>query len=122
MDKSYFLSNLWRWKCRLEENTPAPKVDFQELKKTEWSDEFEHLMRNRMLVGSFRYGRLNRKKGVKYDRIGSMLRRLENYQKTGNKENLVDVANICLCEFVECVHPKAHFESVDDGGHAKRIN
>ena len=50
-------------------------------------------------------------------RIGSIVKRLMSYQETGNTELLVDVANLCLCEFVEGKHPNKHFRAVDDGEH-----
>lgn len=117
-----FLSNLWRWKCGLDEieNVKDSKFTYDELSKSEWSTEFERLMRNRFILGAYRYGKINHSGKVqktKYDRISSMLKRLEKYNETGNKEFLVDVANLCLLEFVECHHPNANFTSIDDGEH-----
>src|ERR1035437_4272841 len=90
-----------------------------ELKASEWSPEFETLMRHRLVMGSLRYGKLGAKGKPTYDRTSSIIKRLESYKETGNKEFLVDCANLCLCEFVECRHPKAHFASIDDGEHVK---
>jgi len=88
------------------------------LRVSEWSYEFESLMRNRLLVGTFRYGALHSKPpGVKYSRIGSALTRLQLYITTGNLEHLVDVANLCLLEFEEGDRPKRHLHSHDDGPH-----
>jgi len=116
---SYFLYNLWLWKCGYPEQTIAiqrlPSLD--ELKHTEWSPKFEELMRNRLIMGAIRYGRLNAKGKPQYDRIASIFRRLSLYQETGNKEILVDIANICLCEFEECDHPNQHFYSGDSEEH-----
>jgi len=110
--------NLWRWKCGLPEidETTQP-LNIEELKRTEWSVDFETLMRNRLIIGAFRYGRIGVKNKPKYDRVSSMISRLNKYKETWNKEFLVDVANLCLLEFVECNHPKAHFDSIDDGEH-----
>lgn len=123
MRTDFYLHNLWRWKCGLQEIDPykSSQIDFNMLKKTEWSDEFEKLMRNRLLLGSIRYGRLNSYGKPKYDRINSINSRLKKYIESGNKEHLVDVANLCLCEFVECDHPNAHFSSIDDGEHTKEL-
>ena len=120
MDIQFFLNNLWRWKCGLPETEEANQVSsYEELKKTEWSEEFERLMRNRLIIGALRYGRLGAANKPQYDRINSMIKRLTKYQETGNKEFLVDVANICLLEFVECNHPNQHFHAIDDGEHTE---
>lgn len=47
------------------------------------------------------------------------IERLGTYQQTGNKEHLVDCANLCLMEFEECHHPLAHFAAADDQHHTK---
>jgi hypothetical protein len=115
-----FIDNLWRWKCGMPEVDHASKhVDLKELRKSEWSVDFERLMRNRLVMGAIRYGCIGARNKPKYDRVRSMTTRLNKYLETGNKEFLVDVANLCLLEFVECHHPKAHFSSVDDGEHVK---
>lgn len=88
------------------------------LHQTEWSKEFESLMRNRLIVGSFRYGRLGIANKPQYDRCRDIKRRLELYQETGNTENLVDIANLALCEFVEGQHPLKHFAATDSEVHS----
>jgi hypothetical protein len=87
------------------------------LQASEWSPEFEGLMRNRLVMGRYRYGRMDRADDRNYDRVGSILRRLGHYQRTGNLEHLVDAANLCLMEFVHTAHPGAHFSAADDGEH-----
>lgn len=92
-----------------------------DLVASEWSPEFERLMRNRLLMGRFRYGRMDRAEQRNYDRVGSALKRLRHYQVTGNLEYLVDAANLCLMEFEHGEHPSRHFEAADDGEHVDRI-
>ena len=70
-----------------------------DMRRSEWSPRFETLMRNRLLFGAFRYGKLGGE-DKDYDRIVAALDRLQEYQRTGNDELLVDVANIMLLEFV----------------------
>ena len=89
----------------------------ESLRSSEWSMEFETLMRNRLLMGRFRYGRLDRTTNTGYDRIGSMISRLKAYRISGNTENLVDIASLALMEFVHGDHPDKHFSAVDDGEH-----
>mgnify|MGYP000882028021 CR=1 FL=1 len=125
MQTQDFLNNLWRWKVGEEETSSLPPKDvvtYEELRKTEWSVDFERLMRNRLILGAYRYGRIdhaNNSNKPHYDRTASIIKRMELYEQTGNKELLVDVANLCLLEFVECKHPKANFTSIDDGEHVK---
>lgn len=120
MDIQFFLNNLWRWKCGLPENEEANQVSsYEGLKESEWSEDFEKLMRNRLIIGALRYGRIGAANKPQYDRVSSMIKRLSKYQETGNKEFLVDVANICLLEFVECNHPNQHFHAIDDGEHTE---
>lgn len=97
----------------LIESSP-PRYTLDDLARSEWSEDFEKLMRNRLIMGALRYGRIHAIGKKVYDRIPSMQRRLLKYQETGNKEFLVDVANLCLLEFVECHHPTAHFHAVDN--------
>ena len=74
-------------------------------------------MRNRLIIGALRYGVLHSPR-AKYDHIGDCIRRLKLYQKDRNKEHLVDVANLCLCEFEA---GDGHFTSVDDGVHVEAL-
>lgn len=116
MDR-FFLDNLWRWKCglpELDEPLKPEPMNTEDLRKSEWSEEFETLMRNRLVMGAFRYGKIGDKNKPVYDRIESIERRARKYRETGNKEFLVDIANLCLLEFVE---GEGHFESIDDGEH-----
>ena len=91
----------------------------EELQESEWSPSFESMMRNRLIIGAMRYGRLSMPGKKDWDRIGSIKTRVDAYIKTGNLEHLVDIANLCLCEFVEGRHPKRHFHSTDDGVHTE---
>ena len=102
---------------------PEPKyLKYDDLERSEWSPDFERYMRNRLIMGALRYGLLHAPGKPKYDRIGSIIRRLETYQKDGNLEHLVDAANLCLMEFEEGDHPLKHFRAHDDGEHARVAN
>lgn len=81
-----------------------PCFTLQELQRSEWSEQFEKLMRNRLLIGALRYGRLHAKGKPKYDRIAGAQKRLRQYAETGNRECLVDAANTALLEFEEGQH------------------
>lgn len=90
-----------------------------DLRRSEWSPEFERLMRNRLVLGALRYGRIHAVGKPTYDRAESIIRRARKYQETGNLELLVDVANLCLLEFEEGQHPQRHFAAEDDGEHVQ---
>ena len=92
------------------------------LKDSEWSFKFECLQRSRLIMGAIRYGPIGALNKPQWDRVPDMMRRLNEYMETGNLENLVDVANLCLLEFVEGKHPNRHFSPSDDGPHVKLKN
>ena len=75
--------------------------DLAALQVSEWSPKFEQLMRNRLLMGALRYGTFEqaRKKPGKYNYAAEVGRRMNAYLVSGNKEFLVDAANLCLLEF-----------------------
>lgn len=73
----------------------------EQLRMSEWSGAFERYMRNRLVMGAIRYGELHAPNKPQYDRLASIIKRAEQYKRTKNKELLVDIANLCLCEFEE---------------------
>lgn len=84
-------------------------------REVEFLRAFSNLMMNRLIVGCLRYGPIG--KGPRIDRTKGLMKRANQYKKTGNLEFLVDIANICLIEFHEKTHPLAHWEDVH-GDHA----
>lgn len=94
----------------------------ERLRVGQWSKKFESLRRNRMILGAFRYGQLeNQKKtGSPYNNTQSIIARTKEYERTGNTEFLVDIANLAMIEFTIGVHPTKHFQSMDDGIHTER--
>lgn len=92
----------------------------ESLRRSEWSPTFERLMRNRLLVGRYRYGRMDRDHDTDYDRVASILHRLTEYQQHGNLEHLVDIANLCMMEFEHATHDQAHFHASDDADHVRK--
>ena len=92
---------------------PFSGLSLAQLYATEWDTRFEQLMRNRMVMGALRYGRLGAPGKPQYDRLASIEKRLRIYRETGNTELLVDAANLCLIEFAEGSHPQKHFRALD---------
>jgi len=111
---------------RLESPLPLGAQTLKEMKAQSWSYRFEHLMKNRLLMGCFRYESWNvKRKKMKaigsdlYDYVPNMIERLKRYQQTGNDEILVDVANMAMLEFEFGGHANKHFTSIDDGEHVQ---
>lgn len=77
-------------------------------------------MRRRLILGAYRYGAIGTSCKPQYNRVEACSRRLAAYQESGNLELLVDVANLCLLEFVEGKHPRRHFHATDDTEHVRR--
>jgi hypothetical protein len=94
---------------------PAPSYD--ELWNTQWCYEFATYMRNRLIMGFFRYGDIHKNNTTTEAKIASIRKRVDLYEQNGNLEHLVDIANIAMVEFMHSTHPKKHFDSVDDGTH-----
>jgi len=118
MDIKFFLRNLWLWKQRkLEMN--FEKEEKEELKKTQWSEKFEKLMKNRMIVGGYRYGPENKKQfNINY--IKHAISLLNSYLKReADLEYLVDAANMCLLEFMLMQGENNFFKAKDDKDHAE---
>lgn len=90
-----------------------------ELARSEWSKDFENMMRYRLIMGAFRYGKMHEFGKAQYDRVGKIKSKVELYARTGNLEYLVDIANIAMMEFEEGDHPNRHFESVDYKDHTE---
>lgn len=89
----------------------------EDLRVSEWSEEFEQHMRSRLLMGAFRYGKMAAKGKPSYKRLGSIEIRLKLYEKSGNQEHLVDAANLLMLEFVEPSIDGAHFFSQAEAEH-----
>ena len=99
-----------------------PAVGLTELYRARWSPTFERLMRNRLVMGFYRYGEPPFGPGATYDNVGSAISKLGKYLEDGNQENLVDVANLCLCEFLtRACRPDARWCPGDDGEHTEAI-
>ncbi len=102
---------------------PAVRMpSLSQLTATEWSPRFEQLMRNRLLMGAFRYGQFADGAETKapYDLVGAVRRKIGSYAETGNTEYLVDAANYLLLEFEFGQHPSRHFHARDDHDHCPK--
>ena len=111
-----FLDDLWHRSAGKKYTPPKPmRVD--SLRKSEWCDEFEQFMRNRLVMGAFRYGLIAEQNFDKYDLTEEIKKRVDRYSSDRNLEHLVDAANICLLAFVHGQRAGESMESIDDGEH-----
>ena len=89
--------------------------------ESEFSNKFAEGMYNRMATSFFKYGKVKEAYPHKVDAIECLKVRLDNYQKTGNTEWLMDVANFAMIEYMHPKHPKAHFIATDSDDSPGRV-
>jgi hypothetical protein len=81
--------------------------------QSEFSAQFAQGMADRMAVSYCKYGRVAEAYPSRVDAIASLRARLEKYERTGNTEWLMDVANFAMIEFMRPRHKDAHFRPTD---------
>ena len=88
----------------------------EDILKTEYSECFDTLRKDRMVISFYKYGpvKINYKQSL-IDSIKSLEKRLQMYKDTGNTEFLCDIANFAMIEFMHPQHKLAHFHPLDDG-------
>lgn len=93
----------------------------KELEETEWSKDFDDVCRPLLVMGAFRYGRLNAPNKKQFDRVADAKRRLDLYSNTHNILHLADARNLIMLEFEESRHPDRHFQNEDDIIHSEEL-
>lgn len=89
-------------------------VNFDEILKTEYSEHFDELRKNAMVMSHFKYGFIRENaKSRCVDYIRTLEKRLQAYKDTGNTEFLADIANFAMIEFMYPQHPGAHYTPTD---------
>ena len=85
----------------------------EQIMQRDYSFEFDELRKNRIVQSHYKYGWMceTYPTGLA-SAIGSLKKRLELYEQTGNTEYLVDVANFAMIEFKYPMHKSAHFKTV----------
>ncbi len=61
------------------------KFSLNDLRTSEWSTEFESLMRNCLIIGALRYGKLKDKDKPKYNRLSAIANKVSDYNETGKR-------------------------------------
>jgi hypothetical protein len=88
---------------------------------TEWSEPFEQGRADRMAVSFCKYGPLAEAYPHRVDAVASLRQRLERYERDGNTEWLMDVANFAMIEFMRPRHPEAHYTPTDSKASPGRV-
>lgn len=89
--------------------------------ETEFSQRFVQGMADRMALSFFKYGAVADAYPHKVDAIESLKKRLARYEEKGNLEELMDLANFALIEFIRPKHPAAHFVAEDSAASPGRV-
>lgn len=89
----------------------------EEILKTEYSQRFDDIRKNMMVLSYYKYGPMqeNYKTEKTIDAIGSLEKRLQKYKDTGNTEFLADIANFAMIEFMHPQHERAFYKPTDSG-------
>ena len=90
---------------------------FEEILKTEYSNKFDEIRKNMMVVSYYKYGPLKDNYGTYkcMNAIENLKIRLQQYLNTGNTEFLADVANFAMLEFMNPSIEGAKYTPTDSG-------
>lgn len=91
--------------------------DFDTILKYEYSEKFDAIRKNMMIMSCYKYGSLkdNYDNYKCMDAIGNIKKRLEKYEETGNTEFLADIANFAMIEFMYPSIEGAKYSQTDSG-------
>lgn len=89
----------------------------EEILKTEYSNKFDEIRKNMMVVSYYKYGPLKDNYGTYkcMNAIENLKIRLQQYLDTGNTEFLADVANFAMLEFMNPSIEGAKYIPTDSG-------
>jgi hypothetical protein len=93
----------------------------KDVPQSEFSDRFAQGMADRMVVSFCKSGAVAEAYPARVDAIASLRVRLERYERDGNTEWLMDVANFAMIEFMRPRHPSAHFAAADSDRSPGRV-
>lgn len=89
--------------------------------KTEYSEEFDTMRKNRVQVSCMKYGHARDNFGSgRVDAIGSLELCLEKFKKTKNTEYLLDVANYAMFRYMYPM-PGEYFKATDSSESAETV-
>ena len=81
----------------------------EQILRRDYSTEFDTLRQNSMLQSHYKYGHISENYPALADAFGSLKKRVELYEQTGNADWLIDIANFAMIEFMHPAHKDYHF-------------
>lgn len=92
-------------------------MSMEKILSTEYSERFDNIRKGMMVMSFYKYGAMqeNYKQEKTIDAIGSLKKRLQKYEDTGNTEFLADIANFAMIEFMYPQHVGAQYKPTDSG-------
>lgn len=79
----------------------------------DWSNEFIAKMMNAILLSHEKYGWMSQTYPELAQAIKCIPDRIDAYNKTHNKDYLIDIANFAMIEYMHSMFPDAHFTPTD---------
>lgn len=94
----------------------ASNADIKKILSTEYSERFDEIRKNMMIVSYYKYGPLKDNYGTYkcMNAIENLRIRLQKYLDTGNTEYLADVANFAMLEFMNPSIEGAKYKPTDN--------
>ena len=81
----------------------------EQILKRDYSNEFETLRQNAIIQSHYKYGWMSESYPELANAFGSLKKRIDLYEQTGNADWLIDIANFAMIEFMYPAHPAYHF-------------
>ena len=75
----------------------------------DYSEEFDTLRKSSIVQSHYKYGWMADTYPELANAFGSLKKRVEMFEKDGNADWLIDIANFAMIEFKHPSHPKFHF-------------
>lgn len=94
----------------------ASNADINSILSTEYSERFDNIRKNMMIMSYYKYGPLKDNYGNYkcMNAIENLKIRLQKYLDTGNTEYLADVANFAMLEFMHPSIEGARYKPTDN--------
>jgi len=101
--------------AEISQDTRKILADAQE--KCDWLDQLVPMCKDRLRMGTFRYGVADH---ARYNYADRLQHKKDVYDSDGNLEFLLDVINYAVLEFFNPKHPDAHFAVVEEDVRSNR--